>query len=327
MAGLGGLLLLAVASLASAAKLTVSIAPSQLLENPNELPASSHAVLLGPPGIRYDAPLRRDNTFMFPDLEAASYLLTLHSRDYFFPPLRVDVTANPGESSGHNISAWQTFRGNEWSNKGPHFGTAQDELKINLVPAGRKDFYQQRGGFNVLSFLKSPMILMGLVSVVMIFGLPYLMENSELPLQSACLCTIIKADMFQWTPKQRQNSKRCRKSLLLQDREVRQARCRISILRVSLQGNRVRLRNSHLPPQAEGRRDSAHVLSTAIDLTIHPGLRAKNKVLLTLPVCSASTSCHVREAAISRLRSSGISLEQCGGKAGQAGSHLRRGVM
>jgi hypothetical protein len=76
------------------------------------------------------------------------------------------------------VSAWQTFRGNEWSNQGPQYGTGQAELNIEVRPVGQKDFYAQRQGFSLLSFLKSPMILMALVSVVMIFGLPYLMDNS-----------------------------------------------------------------------------------------------------------------------------------------------------
>lgn len=42
-----------------------------------------------------------------------------------------------------------------------------------------KQYYQERGGFSILSFLKSPMILMGLASVVLIFGMPYLMDNSK----------------------------------------------------------------------------------------------------------------------------------------------------
>ena len=77
-----------------------------------------------------------------------------------------------------SISAWQTFRGNEWSNKGPQYGTAQDELKIDVRPIGQKDFYQERQSFSLVGFLRSPMILMALVSVLMIFGLPYLMNNS-----------------------------------------------------------------------------------------------------------------------------------------------------
>jgi ER membrane protein complex subunit 7 len=170
-------LLLSVA-LTTAARLTISIPPSPpLVPNPATLPSSTHAVLLGPPGIRYDVPLRRDNTFIFPSLETASYLLSIHSRDHFFPPMRIDVTSQEG-SSEQSISAWQTFRGNEWSNKGPHYGTGEGELSIEVRPMGEKQFYQERQGFSLVSFLRSPMILMALVSVLMIFGLPYLMDNS-----------------------------------------------------------------------------------------------------------------------------------------------------
>lgn len=125
-------------------------------------------------------PLRRDNTFLFSDLPDASYLLTIHSRDYFFPPLRVDVAPYAGgEGGSQNISAWATFRGNEWDNKGQPFGTGRDELRIEVRAGAEKQYYQERGGFNILSFLKSPMILMGLASVVLIFGMPYLMENMD----------------------------------------------------------------------------------------------------------------------------------------------------
>lgn len=174
---------------ASAARLTVSIASSQQLPNPATLPPSTHAVLLGPPGVKYDVSLRRDNTLVFVDIPPASYLLTVHSRDHFFPPLRVDVVKSPGDSSQQEtIEAWQTFRGNEWSNKGPRYGSAQGSLTIDIRPDVQKDYYQQRGGFNILSFLKSPMILMALVSVVMIFGLPYLMDNSKF---HTATCTVL----------------------------------------------------------------------------------------------------------------------------------------
>ncbi|EME48056.1 hypothetical protein DOTSEDRAFT_167615 [Dothistroma septosporum NZE10] len=172
------LVILVSTALSTAARLTVSIASSQLLPNPQTLPSSSHAVLLGPPGVRYDALIRRDDTFVFSDVPDASYLLTIHTRDYHFPPLRVDVEQKEGESA-QTIEAWQTFRGNEWSNKGPSYGAGKEELAVAVQPLGQKDFYQTRGGFSVLSFLKSPMILMGLVSVLLIFGMPYLMENMD----------------------------------------------------------------------------------------------------------------------------------------------------
>ncbi|KAK4890800.1 hypothetical protein LTR27_010501 [Elasticomyces elasticus] len=167
-------------SIVSAARLTVSIPSSPpLLPNPASLAPSTHAILLGPPGTRYSAPLRRDNTFAFPDLEEASYLLTIQSRDYFFPPLRVDVTKAADGTQEQTIAAWQTFRGNEWSNKGPQYGSGKGALNIQVSPSSQKDFYQHRGGFDIMSFVKSPMILMGLVSVVFIFGMPYIMDNMD----------------------------------------------------------------------------------------------------------------------------------------------------
>lgn len=170
---------LCLCSLSSAARLTISIpSGSPALPNAGTLPSSTHAVLTGPPGIRYDAPLRRDNTFIFPDLGDASYLLAVYSRDYFFPPLRVDVQQAGDDSSKQSIHVWQTFRGNEWGNKGPLFGSGTGELTISIAPSTRKDFYLPRGGFNLVGFLKNPMILMALVSVVFIFGVPYMMDNS-----------------------------------------------------------------------------------------------------------------------------------------------------
>lgn len=165
--------------LATSAQLSVGVQSSQLLPNPSTLPPSTHAVLLGPPGIRYDVPLRRDNTFHFPDLAEASYLLTVHCRDHFFAPLRVDVTKSEVDPSQHTLTAWQTFRGNEWEHKGAVYGSAQESLTIQIPSGGAKDFYQARGGFSLMGFVKSPMILLSLGAVVMIFGMPYMMDNSK----------------------------------------------------------------------------------------------------------------------------------------------------
>lgn len=203
------LLLLACAALSSAARLTVSIPASQLLPNPSTLPSSTHAVLLGPPGVRYDAPIRRDNTFVFQDIADASYLLSIYSRDSFFPPLRVDVAKAPDESA-QSIAAWQTFRGNEWSNKGPSYGEGKGDLTISVRPGQQKDFYMVRGGFNLLAFFKSPMILMALGSAVLIFGMPYLMENSMLRVEDYALGDDANLSL-QWIPKPRLSSKRCRR--------------------------------------------------------------------------------------------------------------------
>jgi hypothetical protein len=235
--------LLGAAALASAAKLTVNIPPSPpALPNPATLSSSTHAVLIGAPGVKFSAPLRRDNTFVFESIPESSYLLTIHSRDHFFAPYRVDVGHTEGEAAQEIVHVWQTFRGNEWSNKGPSLGSGQGELQIDVRPAALKDFYQARSSFSVMSIFKNPMILMGLVSVVMIFGMPKLMENSTC--FGYCTChacsTRIFANSIQWMRRRRRNSKKCRLALSAAVEALRllRARSRTLIWPDFCQGNR-----------------------------------------------------------------------------------------
>jgi hypothetical protein len=225
--------LLGAAALASAAKLTINVPPSPpALPNPATLPSSTHAVLIGAPGVKFSAPLRRDNTFVFESIPESSYLLTIHSRDHFFAPYRVDVGHTEGEVAQEIVHVWQTFRGNEWSNKGPSLGSAQGELQVDVRPAALKDFYQARSGFSVMSIFKNPMILMGLVSVVMIFGMPKLMENSTCFGYRTCVAcsTWDFANSLQWMRRRRRNSKRCRLALSVVEEALRMLRARFKTL-------------------------------------------------------------------------------------------------
>lgn len=217
--------------LTEAAKLTVTIPSAPLLPNPATLPPSTHASLLGSSGQYYDARLTRSNTLVFNKLNPGSYLLNVHTRDLGFPPLRVDVSlsqAAADESEAQElIQVWQTFLGNEWSNLGSSLGEQKGELTITLAPNGKKDYYQTREGFNLLSFFKSPMILMGLFSVAMIFGMPYLMDNSK---SQASQTYAPGTDSIQWIQRQRQSLRRCRRRALLPDLTVLLLRSKTSIL-------------------------------------------------------------------------------------------------
>ncbi|KAH7112146.1 hypothetical protein B0J11DRAFT_498353 [Dendryphion nanum] len=171
----------ALASAASAARFTLLI-PATNLMNPASLPSSTHAVLQssGPP---INAYITRANTFNFYNVSAGSYLATVHSRDISFEPLRIDVTLEEAvEGSGDKreaIRAWQTFIGNEWDNKGESRGDGVNGQIIEVRPQGQKQFFQERAGFSPLSFLKNPMILMALFSMVLVFGMPKIMENMD----------------------------------------------------------------------------------------------------------------------------------------------------
>lgn len=184
-------------SLSSAARFLLQI-PTTHLVNPSTLPSTTHATLQssGPP---LDAYLTRSNTFNFNNVSAGSYLAIVHSRDFAFEPLRIDVSIEEAvEGSGEKkemVRAWQTFFGNEWDNKGESRGEGGNGLVVEIRPVGQKWFYQERTGckhfreesgmrrkltriVSPLSFLKNPMILMAVFSMAMIFGMPKLMENS-----------------------------------------------------------------------------------------------------------------------------------------------------
>ncbi|KAL8644307.1 MAG: hypothetical protein Q9226_007830 [Calogaya cf. arnoldii] len=51
--------------------------------------------------------------------------------------------------------------------------------RVELRVRGVKGYYEERQGFELLGLLKSPMILMALVGLVMVFGMPYLLENMD----------------------------------------------------------------------------------------------------------------------------------------------------
>jgi hypothetical protein len=136
------------ASVASAARFVLHVPTTQHV-NPSTLSSTTHATLQSS-GPLQDAYLTRGNTFNFNNVSVGSYLATVHCRDYYFEPLRIDVTAEETvEGSGEHremIRAWQTFIGNEWDNKGEGRGEGGNGLVVEAKPIGPKDYYQDRGG-------------------------------------------------------------------------------------------------------------------------------------------------------------------------------------
>jgi hypothetical protein len=120
--------------------------------------------------------------------------------------MRIDVSLEETvEGSGEKkevIRTWQTFVGNEWDNKGESRGEGGNGLVVEVKVMGQKEFFQERAGCKLrrkpggtmsvvsvadsvdavspISFLKNPMILMAVFSMALIFGMPYLMDNSKL---------------------------------------------------------------------------------------------------------------------------------------------------
>jgi len=185
------LLTLATSAAAAAAvgltttSITLSIPASQHIRNPSaHLPPSTHATLTTLGRDALSAPLTAANTFVFDNVTAGSYLADVHCPVYGFSPLRVDVGRFEDEL---RVQVWETYRGNDWENK----GEAVPAKKITAGAAGRggvvyevrvfgrKVFFQERASFSIISILKNPMILMGIVSLGMFIGVPKLIENMD----------------------------------------------------------------------------------------------------------------------------------------------------
>ncbi|KAI1745574.1 Cys/Met metabolism PLP-dependent enzyme-domain-containing protein [Xylaria scruposa] len=167
-----------------AATVTFSIPPSPQIPNPAALPPSTHATLTAL-GASYAAPLTVDNTFVFRNVTPGSYLGDVNCATHGFAPLRVDVipvTAGADKNpNGEDVSlrVWETFRGNDWDNKGEEIRPVTAGGVFPVKALGSKVYYTERGGFSVLSILKNPMILMGLVSLALFVGMPKLVENMD----------------------------------------------------------------------------------------------------------------------------------------------------
>lgn len=117
-----------------------------------------------------------------------------------FPSLRVDVldpvSILPVHVEGDGVAAekvqqqetvvvYLTHPSNKWDHLGAKIATSSAplssdaEVKLAVSALGKREFLEKRQGFDLLSFFKNPMILMGVLSMGLVFGMPYLMDNSE----------------------------------------------------------------------------------------------------------------------------------------------------
>ena len=130
---------------------TLLVAPSQQLPNPNSLPPSTRATLSALNKPYSSAPITLDNTFVFHNVTPGSYLADVSSVTHAFAPLRLDVVRDADENGeGLTVRAWETFRGNEWGNKGEDMvrvvgkGGVQGGKVVEVRCLGWKGFYLER---------------------------------------------------------------------------------------------------------------------------------------------------------------------------------------
>ena len=203
---LTSLLIAAGATLAHAAHLRIASAPSTLVPSPATQISHTTNAYLTKNGHTYAAPLSAGGEFDFRNVTKGSYLVDVVAKEYVFAPLRLDVLDT---DAGEEVRAWGTWRGNEWSNTAEGVEVVQDKgvSRIGVLVAGRKEVFVERVGcayfpfpspsktssieetkraianegrvVSVMSVLKNPMILMAGAARLMMFGMPYLVDNMD----------------------------------------------------------------------------------------------------------------------------------------------------
>lgn len=109
--------------------------------------------------------------------------MDVHCHTHAFAPLRVDVRDVTPDVVGDDqeVQVWGTFRGNEWSNKGEVVEAQRGDgiWTFDVKVQGGKDYFIERQGFSPLGLLKNPMILIAGFSMLIVFGMPYIMDNMD----------------------------------------------------------------------------------------------------------------------------------------------------
>jgi hypothetical protein len=144
----------------AASSLTIQIPSNNILPNPHVLPPNTHATLTTlPSSLSQDqkhvisTPLTHTAEFHFTDLPsspaagAESYLLDIRSKEYIFAPYRVDIAAD-----GTVLGIWETFRGNQWDNRGlerytklkSQEGQQNIDVVVQAKVLARRGFYEER---------------------------------------------------------------------------------------------------------------------------------------------------------------------------------------
>lgn len=127
--------------------ITLTVPPTHNLPNPRTLPPSTHATLSSL-YVAASAPLTTANTLVFRNVSTGSYLVDVHCATHAFAPMRVDVVeqivgAGAAAVAGElKVLAWETYRGNDWNNKGEAVRLSGGALEVKLL--GAKNYFIER---------------------------------------------------------------------------------------------------------------------------------------------------------------------------------------
>lgn len=124
-------------------------------------------VLLTSAAVQHTAIVRGDGSFSVPRLGGRSYIVDVHMADWTFPQVRLELTRKNGKVTA----------------KASLVNSARTKLSTSpqllLRPSMPAQYFQQRESVNIWAYLKSPMVIMMLITLVMVVVMPRMMSSMD----------------------------------------------------------------------------------------------------------------------------------------------------
>jgi hypothetical protein len=119
---------------------------------------------------RLSGSITKDGSFVIPDVQPGTYLLSVESHDYLFDSLRIDIKPSEPtpEIRPHVL--------------GTPFNPASPvslSYPISLVPRSKNAYFIPRESFNLVGMFQNPMMMIMAFTAVMMFAMPYIMKNMD----------------------------------------------------------------------------------------------------------------------------------------------------
>ncbi|EPY49198.1 hypothetical protein SPOG_04448 [Schizosaccharomyces cryophilus OY26] len=144
------------------------IVPNLVMRSLNDLPYDTHAKLISKELIR-DYPVQRNGQFSFTNVENGTYLLRFETIEYDFAQFHIIV-------NGSRVYPYYTTTGEERPSTSAMKSISHP---ITVRAVQKHEYLQEPRKFSLIRLLKSPMMLLSLASVVMVFVLPKLSEHAR----------------------------------------------------------------------------------------------------------------------------------------------------
>ncbi len=107
--------------------------------------------------------IRSDGSFVLHNIPSGSYFLEFFHPDYQFSPVRLEVN----ENENGRVKANSAFTG------------ARLTYPLTIAPSSPAQYFQLREPVNLWGLVKSPMVIMMLITAVIVLVFPSMMKNLD----------------------------------------------------------------------------------------------------------------------------------------------------